>query len=152
MANAPSNMAHATPPLRPATAQVFRPAHPRSRCGEDGKGYKLTLPRGWARSIGIALKIGVLFVAAASDVGEVADLPVPSCGTNRGVDGRDAAKFSSAEWQGDVVNAAYDGLAGAVDVKSNDLIDSAFMDADTEVLAPFTRLAFLAYLVLQYNY
>lgn len=98
------------------------------------------------------LKIGVLLVAAASDVGEVTGLPVPSRDSNEGTEGRDAAAFSSAEWQGEVVNAAYDGLAGAVDVKSNDLIDSVFMDADTEVLTPYSRTAFLAvsYVVSRY--
>lgn len=52
----------------------------------------MTLPRGWGSKIGIALKIGVVITAAASDTGELAGLPVLSC----------SGQESSAEWQGQV--------------------------------------------------
>lgn len=63
-----------------------------ARCGQDGKGYLITLPRGWGSKIGMALKIGVMIAAAASDTGELADLPVVTC----------SGEESSAEWQGQV--------------------------------------------------
>lgn len=65
---------------------------PLFRCGADGKGYLMTLPRGWGSKIGIALKIGVAITAAATDAGELTDLPVPGC----------QGSESSAEWQGQV--------------------------------------------------
>lgn len=104
------------------------------RCGEDGKGYKMSFPRGWSGKIGVALKIGVLVIAAASDAGEVADLPSPSAAavTAWGEDGGAGGK-SSADKQADMVNAAFDGLSGALADKANDLIDSAFIDAETKV-------------------
>lgn len=110
-----------------------RPA-PRARCGEDGKGYKLTLPRGWGSKIGMALKVGVLVVAAASDAGEVTGLPVPPPDSFVRGDGKDATPPSSVERQVEVVNAAYDGLAGAVNEETNELIDAAFLDIDIEVI------------------
>lgn len=104
------------------------------RCGEDGKGYKMSFPRGWSSKIGLTLKIGVVVVAAASDAGEVADLPAPSpAAVAVWGEGEDGGGRSSAERQGDLVNAAFDGLAGAVSDKSNDMVDSAFMDAESEV-------------------
>lgn len=81
----------------------------------------------------MALKIGVVVVAAASDAGEVADLPAPSLAAVAAWGGENGGVRSSAERQGDLVNAAFDGLAGAVPDKSNDLVDSAFMDAESEV-------------------
>lgn len=99
----------------------------------DGKGYKMSFPRGWGSKIGLALKIGVVVTAAASDVGEVADLPVPSTAAIASWAEDNGRGLSLAERQGDMVNAAFDGLAGAVTDKSNDLIDSAFMDAEMEV-------------------
>lgn len=111
------------------------------RCGEDGKGYKLSLPRGWGGKIGIAVKIGVLCVAAASDTGEVPALPVPrqplDDASRSGQDTSSA--LSSVEWQGEVVNAVYDAVAGAVDSKSSDLVDSAFVDAENEVRAALSE-------------
>ncbi|CAM9320885.1 unnamed protein product, partial [Hapterophycus canaliculatus] len=103
------------------------------RCGEDGKGYKMSLPRGWSGKIGVALKIGVLVIAAASDAGEVAGLPAPSAAAITAWREEDGAEGkSSAEKQGDLVNAAFDALAGALADKSNDLVDSAFIDAETK--------------------
>lgn len=93
----------------------------------------MTLPRGWGSKIGMALKIGVVIVAAASDADEVAGLPLPpaSVVSSWGEDGEGGKSLT--QMQGDLVNAAFDGLAGAVPDKSNDLIDSTFMDAETEV-------------------
>eukprot|EP00903_Cladosiphon_okamuranus_P015237 g14083.t1 len=102
------------------------------RCGEDGKGYKMSFPRGWNGKIGVSLKIGVVVVAAASDAGEIADLPAPCAAAVAAWGGENAGARSSAEKQGDLVNAAFDGLAGAVPDKWNDLVDSAFMDAESE--------------------
>lgn len=94
----------------------------------------MSLPRGWNSKIGVALKIGVVVVAAASDAGEVADLPAPCPAAVAAWGGENGGSSrSSAERQGDLVNAAFDGLAGAVPDKSNDLVDSAFMDAESEV-------------------
>ncbi|CAM9316764.1 unnamed protein product [Scytosiphon promiscuus] len=103
------------------------------RCGEDGRGYKMSFPRGWSGKIGVALKIGVLVIAAASDAGEVADLPAPSAAAIAawGEEGGEGGK-SSAEKQGDLVNAAFDALSGALADKANDLIDSAFINAEAK--------------------
>lgn len=118
--------------------------HTSPRCGQDGRGYKTILPRGWGSKIGIALRIGVLVVAAASDAGHMAELPVPSqAGSGTGGDGRDEHCLSPVEWQGQVVDAVYDGLAGAVDAKANDMIDSAFMNVDSEVRIELSRPAAL---------
>ncbi|CAM9732424.1 unnamed protein product [Ectocarpus sp. 12 AP-2014] len=105
-------------------------------CGQDGRGYKMSLPRGWGSKIGMALKIGVVVVAAASDAGEVAGLPLPpaTAVSSWGEDGEGGKSLT--QMQGDLVNAAFDGIAGVVLDKSNDLIDSTFMDAETETSAP----------------
>lgn len=104
------------------------------RCGEDGRGYKMSFPRGWSGKIGVALKIGVLVIAAASDAGEVADLPAPSVAAiTTWAEESGARGKPSAEMQGDLVNAAFDALSGALADKANDLIDSAFIDAETKV-------------------
>lgn len=93
----------------------------------------MSLPRGWASKIGLALKIGVVVTATASDAGEVAGLPIPSSAAITAWAEDNGRGLSSAEKQGDMVNAAFDGLATAVADKSNELIDSAFMDAELEV-------------------
>ncbi|CAB1098445.1 unnamed protein product [Ectocarpus sp. CCAP 1310/34] len=84
----------------------------------------------------MALKIGVVVVAAASDADEVAGLPLPpaTAVSSWGEDGEGGKSLT--QMQGDLVNAAFDGLAGAVPDKSNDLIDSIFMNAETETSAP----------------
>lgn len=101
----------------------------------------MSFPRGWNSKIGVALKIGVVVVAAASDAGEVAGLPVPCPAAVAAWGGENGGSRSSAERQGDLVNAAFDGLAGAVPDKSNDLVDSAFMDAESEVRWGITDVA-----------
>lgn len=93
----------------------------------------MSFPRGWSSKIGSALKIGVVVVAAASDVGEIIDLPAPSTAAVAAWAEEGAGERSTAEKQGDLVNAAFDALADAVPDKLNDMVDSAFMDAETEV-------------------
>ncbi len=106
------------------------------RCGDDGKGYKMSFPRGWSSKIGSSLKIGVVVVAAASDAGEVPGLPAPSAeAVAAWAEEGGGARPTAAEMQADLVNAAFDALAGVVPDKLNDMVDSAFMDAETEVWA-----------------
>jgi len=96
----------------------------------------MSFPRGWNSKIGSALKIGVVVVAAASDAGEIAGLPAPSAeAVATWAEESGGARSSAAERQADLVNAAFDALAGAVPDKLNDMVDSAFMDAETEVWA-----------------
>ena len=77
-------------------------------------------------------------MAAASDAGEIADLPAPCPVAVAAWGSEGGGARSSAERQGDLVNAAFDGLAGAVPDKLNDLVDSAFMDAESEVECQWT--------------
>ena len=93
----------------------------------------MTLPRGWAAKIGIALRIGAVIVAAATDAGRMDDLPIPSPPTSDpGGGGTGESSPASGEWRGKVVDAVYDELASAVDAKTNDMIDSAFMEVNTD--------------------
>lgn len=101
----------------------------------------MSFPRGWNSKVGVALKIGVVVVAAASDAGEVADLPAPCPAAVAAWGGENGGARSSTERQGDLVNAAFDGLAGAVPDKWNDLVDSAFMGAESEVGCQLTQPA-----------
>lgn len=107
----------------------------------------MNLPRGWGSKIGLALKIGAIVTATASDTGEVAGLPIPSSASITAWAEENGRGLSSAQKQGDMVNAAFDGISTAVADKSNELIDSVFMDAELEVgmssIPPLRLLFFL---------